>query len=105
MLNFGDVKYALRLMLKRPGFTLLTVLVLSGGFSFISRQLVGARESLQQIGDSRVVRTAGHRNEVEWGPPLSIGHAELGSALEKQVDEIRVAAPGCAMHGRLPVCI
>lgn len=33
MLHLGDFKYALRLMFKRPGFTLLTVIVLSGGFS------------------------------------------------------------------------
>jgi predicted permease len=45
MLNFGDVKYALRLMLTRPGFTLLTVLVLAGGFS-ISLYAFGALKTL-----------------------------------------------------------
>lgn len=45
MLNLGDFKYALRLMLKRPGFTLLTVIVLSGGFS-ISLYTYGALKTL-----------------------------------------------------------
>jgi predicted permease len=45
MLNSGDLKYALRLMVKRPGFTLLTVLVLAGGFS-ISLYAFGALKTL-----------------------------------------------------------
>jgi len=45
MPGLGDVKYALRLLLKRPGFTLLTVLVLSGGFS-ISLYTFGALKTL-----------------------------------------------------------
>jgi putative ABC transport system permease protein len=45
MLNLGDVRYALRLMFKRPGFTLLTVVVLSGGFS-ISIYAFGALTTL-----------------------------------------------------------
>lgn len=45
MLNLGDVRYALRLMLRRPGFTLLTVLVLAGGFS-ISLYAFGALKTL-----------------------------------------------------------
>ena len=45
MLSLGDVRLALRLMLKRPGFTFLTVLVLSGGFS-ISLYAFGALKTL-----------------------------------------------------------
>jgi predicted permease len=45
MLSLGDFKYALRLLLKRPGFTLLTVLVLSGGFG-ISLYTFGALNTI-----------------------------------------------------------
>ena len=45
MLNLSDFKYALRLMLKRPSFTLLTVLVLSGGFG-ISLYTFGALKTI-----------------------------------------------------------
>lgn len=45
MLNLGDFKYALRLILRRPGFTLLTVLVLSGGFG-ISLYTFGALNTI-----------------------------------------------------------
>lgn len=45
MLSLSDFKYALRLMLMRPGFTLLTVVVLAGGFG-ISLYTFGALNTI-----------------------------------------------------------